>query len=344
MDVDELVFQALAPLVAQTLVDRLEPLPKPFGSGLYGFGLDVVSTIAFLIVSVGLLTHLVMTPRWNSVIEIHQELCLNGFTEFVAARGPVGIPVFADTLPYMENPPITDASQKAVAQIIKNNDVHHAFAMRIRDKHGFRAAVDQNDEDFIRQIEQEFPACQDWMENATWAPELVRLQTGALDARTCTEMRLHCTREGQRLLRIVCASTCGCDSPTSGLPAPLFYDDFSFPCLPNCGPLRQEALADLTCRDAAIQVLISPHNTSGFMKLLRNIVGDSEVRKLYVDAAAAGGCAGVFIAARDHGQFFCQSGGAVFCPETCNCKLPGHLYCPADVRPGGCDQSGSSSQ
>lgn len=340
LEVDELLFETLAPLEVQTLVDALEPLPKPIGCTWYGLGSFSLGSLLATVVCVALLVRSTTLETLSTLREIEWRLCSEGLKDFIVRAVPSGEVAIGSTQPY-ESPFGTQALEAYVAkEIISGQRGLHNTSIGSQVKVSqwrFTSTTDRMTIDYIAGRLGGVPcadARDNFLDNQSRPWKQLDLSIGTGTELRCEDFAHQCDQPEQSFLRALCSKTCKCDEPLSGS----LYHGPENGCLPRCHDRFLEAFAALPCED--IPASEFSNNNSNIIRLLRNqladahflswVGGEDNAKRIAVfgDSADPDTVVGIVLRIAEglngceliaQMPNFCMFGGAGFCPKSCNC-------------------------
>jgi hypothetical protein len=325
MDLDELINSTLTPLSASALVERLEPLRRPKGLRWRGLGLhSIVGFVAVVAFTWFFFTRHAL-PMGEKMINIEFELCRRGSIDFVAEQNAaMGLPLVVPTEPFEEATPGVDSWFKHVvaenidSPILNGTPAPIASARMLPSKQSFVSTLAQGVAD------QAVPACSDVLSTPNY-PDIIahltwlRYNYGHLNASSCQDFEEHCGDQEGFVLRFVCARTCGCANPFSGL----YYQTG---CPNVCVREREARLRRPSCED------VDSESPSARLIGTQRFIEHFSLRygNLFPPGFMQNGCSDLANMGEDAPHYWtkhslCSSGLAAlgslqsFCPAACGC-------------------------
>ena len=112
MDIDEIIYSALAPFHLKKMLAQVQPIPLPPSPTFNKLDLGAVFTMVGVVVSLVLIVVLGIEPRINTLRDARHALC-GGVTDFVFTLKPDGSPVWSGSPTSPSAPPATEWKRPA---------------------------------------------------------------------------------------------------------------------------------------------------------------------------------------------------------------------------------------
>eukprot|EP00930_Biecheleria_cincta_P103339 TRINITY_DN9529_c0_g1_i1.p1 TRINITY_DN9529_c0_g1~~TRINITY_DN9529_c0_g1_i1.p1 ORF type:complete len:1019 (+),score=109.00 TRINITY_DN9529_c0_g1_i1:349-3057(+) len=353
LNLDEMLFHALAPTPSKHLIQNLEPLKmKPWPRKL---GLDVKSMIMTLVMPIFLAVSFLflLGPTVAEFTNIVDATCQGSQDFVVAEHAQLGVVFAMNTTGWMQNFG-SDVALSPIQRVVKSiiNDLGEHNYISAPSAHSLHAELTLSNNNFAKK----YGRCSDldssWPHYGTFLATL-RYQVQNDELTSCSNVtRAHCIARDKPFVRFACPISCGCNN--------IFYGSIHVDGCPFEACLATDEY-NIIRRNAHHQD-VDPRvlAETGDWRLYLQSIDDEAASTLGLPANSAqlvqdtlmsNGCQGIRslgnLSSRSQmvTNLFCNEGNGPdrrtlcpFCPETCACDATTGDYFTASRDPGtGCE-------